>query len=200
MPALRSPKEELFAHEVAAFTPIDRAYLAAGYRSKPQFARGNAGKLLRKPAVAKRTEELRKEFRARCALQLEYLQRLQLPVAEANALDYFEPAGKRGGTGAQRVRFKRLEDLTPDQGRAVASVKLSDKGKIEEVRFHNKNEAIKSLMASIGIKESEQSQNVFLVNLGQRLSAALARADEIGAAEPQSPQLPGLQGDERVEW
>ena len=89
MPALKY-REELFAHEVAAFTPPDRAYLAAGFKSQPEFARGNACRLLRKPEVAKRIDELREDFRSRCALHVEYLQELLLPIVEANPLDYFK--------------------------------------------------------------------------------------------------------------
>jgi hypothetical protein len=76
-----------FAHEVAAFTPPDRAYAIAGFKSRPEFARGNACRLLREPAVAQRIEELRADFRERCALNVEYLQALLLPIVEANVLD-----------------------------------------------------------------------------------------------------------------
>jgi hypothetical protein len=46
-------REELFAHEVAAFTPPDRAYMLAGLKSRPEFARANACGLLRKAAAVR---------------------------------------------------------------------------------------------------------------------------------------------------
>ena len=79
-------REELFAHEVAAFTPPAKAYIAAGFSSRPEFARSHACRLLRKQEVAKRVDELRAEYCERCALQVEYLQELLLPIVEANVL------------------------------------------------------------------------------------------------------------------
>src|SRR5258708_4146582 len=120
-------REELFAHEVAAFTPPARAYLNAGYKSRPEFARGNACKLLRKPEVDQRIDELRAEFRARCALQLEYLQEQLLPLIEANALDVFEAVNDANGAATSRLAFKRLADMR-HQGRAISGVKLNEDG------------------------------------------------------------------------
>ena len=54
MPTSLPYREELFAHEVAAFTPPDRAYLLAGFKSRPEFARANACRLLRKVSVTAR--------------------------------------------------------------------------------------------------------------------------------------------------
>jgi hypothetical protein len=97
-------REELFAHEVAAFTPPDRAYLLAGFKSRPEFARANACRLLRKAAVVRRIDELRAEFRERCALNVEYLQALLLPIVECNVLDCFEQAGQSAAPTASRKR------------------------------------------------------------------------------------------------
>lgn len=194
MPALQDQRYELFAHEVAAFTPPAHAYLLAGFKSKPEFARGNAVRLLHKPDIAARVDELRADYRARCALNLEYVQEQLRPIVEVNPLDFFV-------TQKGRTRFKQLNRLRREQGLAVASVKLNDDGRIAEVKFHNKNEAAKALMASLGIKDSETNNNLFLMNLGQRLSDALAQAgddgsvDEVvpagGMLEPQSNVIDG---------
>src|SRR5215475_10221442 len=111
MGKLRNPRRERFAVEVASMVPVDRAYLLAGFRSKPQWARSNGSKLAHIPEVAARIDELRDQFRAGCALSVEYLQRCLLPSVEANFLDYFE----RGPTGD---RLKSLSDLSRDQGAA----------------------------------------------------------------------------------
>jgi hypothetical protein len=174
------------------------ACLAAGYASKPEFARGNGCKLLRDPEVSARIDELRAEFRERCALQLEYIQALLLPIVEANVLDLFErePQARRG-----IVKFKDLDRLRRDQGLAIANIKLNEQGAIEDVKFHVKVEAARVLLATLGVKDSEQNQSVFLLNLGDRLRAALAADGEKRGIDPVAmldapgnPQAPGMPG------
>jgi Terminase small subunit len=147
-------REELFGHEVAAFTPPVKAYIAAGFSSRPEFARSHACRLLRKPEVAKRVDELRAEYRERCALQVEYLQELLLPIVEANVLECFEPASAATGKTARRkrdrkdtrpakagdprlLRFKALDRLRRDQGLAIAGLKLDKNGAVVDIRFHS---------------------------------------------------------------
>lgn len=182
-------REELFAHEVAAFTPPDRAYLLAGFKSRPEFARANACRLLRKAAVVRRVDELRAEFRERCALNVEYLQALLLPIVECNVLDCFEQAGeattaprKRGRKAApavealsSRLQFKPLDRLRREQGLAIAGLKLGENGAVVDVKFHGKNEAAKALIATLGIKDGDEGASLALLELGSRLGAALAR-------------------------
>jgi hypothetical protein len=181
-------REELFAHEVAAFTPPDRAYLLAGFKSRPEFARANACRLLRKAAVVRRVDELRAEFRERCALNVEYLQALLLPIVECNVLDCFEQAGQSAAPTASRkrktgpaleaassrLRFKPLDRLRREQGLAIAGLKLGENGSVVDIKFHGKNEAAKALMATLGIKDGEGA-SLALLELGSRLGAALAR-------------------------
>jgi hypothetical protein len=182
-------REELFAHEVAAFTPPDRAYLLAGFKSRPEFARGNACRLLRKAAVVRRVDELRAEFRERCALNVEYLQALLLPIVECNVLDCFEQAGQSAAPIASRkrktepapaaapsrLRFKPLDKLRREQGLAIAGLKLGENGAVVDIKFHGKNEAAKALMATLGIKDGDEGASLALLELGNRLGAALAR-------------------------
>jgi Terminase small subunit len=193
MPIRLPYREELFAHEVAAFTPPAKAYMAAGFKSRPEFARANACRLLRKSAVVQRVEELRAEFRGHCALQVEYLQELLLPIVEANVLDCFEAAGgppaktKRRKPGRKdatpalaadpgKLRFKPLDRLRREQGLAIAGLKLGENGAVVDVKFHSKTDAARALMATLGIKEGDQSAGLALVELGSRLGAALERA------------------------
>src|ERR1700760_3976889 len=124
MGRLRNPRRERFAIEVASMVPVDRAYMAAGFRSKPEWARPNGSKLAHVPEVAARIDELREEFKANCALSVEYLQQQLLPAATANLLDYFEADGKHAG----KNRMKSLDALTREQGAAISSVKFGDDG------------------------------------------------------------------------
>ncbi len=190
MPTRLPYRKELFAHEVAAFTPPDRAYLLAGFKSRPEFARANACRLLREAAVVRRVDELRAEFRERCALNVEYLQALLLPIVECNVLDFFEQSSpadgaarprKRGGKTAPALstgaRFKALDRLRREQGLAIAGLKLGDDGAVTDVKFHNKNEAARVLLSTLGINSGENNSDLTLLELGSRLGAALARAN-----------------------
>jgi hypothetical protein len=73
MPTLKDQRFERFAREVASMTPVDRAYIAAGFKpSLLAWHDGNA--LVLCSAVTARIEELRDEFRRRALLHAEYLQ------------------------------------------------------------------------------------------------------------------------------
>jgi hypothetical protein len=195
MPTRLPYREELFAHEVAAFTPPDRAYLLAGYKSRPEFARANACRLLRKPVVVQRIDELRADFRERCALSVEYLQALLLPIVESNVLDCFESASKRPG----RLRFKPLDELSREQGLAIAGLKLGENGAVVDLKFHSKTEAARTLMATLGIKEGDENAGMALAELGKRLGAALARTNEKVIEHSNAPApLPAADSDDRV--
>jgi hypothetical protein len=77
MPALKNQQLEFFAREIAAMTPVDSAYVAAGFKaSLLNWHDGNT--LTHHPAVAARIEELRAEFRERALLHAEYLQQRRL--------------------------------------------------------------------------------------------------------------------------
>jgi hypothetical protein len=150
--------------------PVDRAYLMAGFRSKPQWARPNGSKLAHVPVVAKRIEELRDEFRASCALSVEYLQSCLLPAAEVNPLDYFEP-----DPATKKVRLKEPGALTREQGMAISSIKLSEDGSIAELKWHSKPEAVNTLMRSIGAIADANVNNEVHLDLSARLDRAIAR-------------------------
>jgi phage terminase small subunit len=122
-------------------TPLDRAYVLAGYLHR-QWARPNGSRLAHQPQVAKRIQELRDEFRVSAALSVEYLQRLLLPVAEANVLDFFK-------TVNGRLVPKHLSELKRDHTAALAAIKVEEGGTVD-LKFHNKNEAINVLLRSIG--------------------------------------------------
>jgi hypothetical protein len=204
MPTRLPMREELFAHEVAAFTPPDRAYLLAGFKSRPEFARGNACRLLRKPAVVRRVDELRAEFRELCALNVEYLQALLLPIVECNVLDCFEQAGQSAAPAASRkwktgpaseaassrLRFKPLDRLRREQGLAIAGLKLGENGAVVDIKFHGKNEAAKALMATLGIKDGDEGASLALLELGSRLGAALARVGGKVIDHNDTPAMP----------
>jgi Terminase small subunit len=191
MPTRLPQRKELFAHHVAAFVAPDVAYMRAGYKGA-KFARANAARLLREPDVVARIEELRATFRERCALDLERLQALLMPIVEANFLDFFEPRGqpvngkrckRKGGDkpaadAATSFQFKPLDRLRYEQGLAVAGVKFNDAGEVVDLKLHGKTEAARVLLATLGVSGGEGELS--LLDLGARLGQALERAKSGG--------------------
>jgi hypothetical protein len=167
MARLRNPRRERFAVEVASMVPVDRAYLAAGFRSKAEWARPNGSKLAHVPEVAARISELRSEFVVGCALSVEYLQAKLLPAAELNIIDFFEADDK----------IKPISKFSRDQGAAVASVKLHENGAVAELRFVPKDAAVNTLLRSIGAFTEHHIHDVAvpLPGLAERLRSARER-------------------------
>ena len=172
MGRLRNPKRERFAVEVASMVPVDRAYMLAGFRSKPQWARPNGSKLAHVKEVAARIMELREQFAAGCSLQIEYLQRSLLPTVEANVVDYFE-ADK---DAKAPPKLKKLTELTREQGAAISTIKFNDDGSVAELKFYSKPEAVNVLMRSIGAIVERHEVQVPIPGLADRLNAARLRA------------------------
>jgi hypothetical protein len=170
MGKLRNPRRERFAVEVASMAPVDRAYLAAGFRSKPEWSRPNGSKLAHIPEVAARIAELRKEFTASCQLSVEYLQAKLLPAAEANVVDFFANDGK----------LKSIHSITRDQGAAISSIKFHEDGTVAELKLVPKEAAVSTLLKSVGaIVEQHQHAHLHAgfgpEGLADRLNAARER-------------------------
>jgi phage terminase small subunit len=169
MGKLRNPRRERFAVEVASMVPVDRAYLAAGFRSKPEWARPNGSKLAHEPSVAARIAELQNEFKSSAALHVQYLQSLLLPAAEANLADFVSDDGTDG------PRFKKLSELTRTQAAAIQAISFGDDGAVTDVKLVPKTEAVKALLTSIGATGVQKHEHS-VTGLGDRLDLALKRA------------------------
>jgi terminase small subunit-like protein len=176
MSKLKSRKREMFAIEVAAMTPLDRAYVQAGY-SDTIWARYNASKLAHVPEVANRIDELRKEFSARSGIHAEYIQRKLLPVIEANPQDLYEI--KHDSSGHNIERLRAISEMPRNLAAAIQKVKLDpETGTVVEVAFYSKVEGANVLLRSVGaIKEAEIRNVNGTVNLSTRLDIATARAN-----------------------
>jgi hypothetical protein len=60
------------------------------------------------------------------------------------------------------LRFKRLDRLRRDQGLAIAGLKLDKDGAVVDIKFHSKTEAARTLLATLGIKEGDESAGLAL--------------------------------------
>src|SRR5271154_5309100 len=98
MARLKNPRRELFAIEVASGTPLDRAYVAAGFKGG-RWARPNASKLAHRPEVAVRIGELQQQYATEGGLQAAYIQAKLLPLIEADLRHLFE----KGSDGKPRL-------------------------------------------------------------------------------------------------
>ncbi len=171
MAALKNIRREAFANEVATMTPVDRAYVLAGFKDG-RNARSNGSRMAHDPEVEARINELRAEFRREAWLHVEYLQRLLLPVAEAKISDYYVRDSKMG-----KLRLKAPDELTPDQARAVSEVAFED-GAPVKLKLHGKTDATRTLLQSIGVAIDRQAVDLNLpmndafASMLERLSAA----------------------------
>jgi Terminase small subunit len=190
----------MFAIEVAAMTPLDRAYVLAGYSDTP-WARYNASKLAHVPEVASRIDELQTEFSNRSGIRAEYLQRKLLPLVEANPQDLFDPVydgtGKRIGS-----RLKNVTDLPRDLAAAISKIKCDpETGMVTEIVLSNKIEAGNVLLRSVG-GLTDRHEHDLASGLGQRLQEAFDRqkllapergtAPEQASVEPPRPAIESL--------
>ena len=60
-----------------------------------------------------------------------------------------------------------MDRLRRDQGLAIAGLKLDKDGAVVDIKFHSKTEAARTLLATLGIKEGDESAGLALVELGR---------------------------------
>ena len=169
MARLRNPRRELFAIDVASGTPLDRAYVAAGFKGG-RWARPNASKLAHQPEVGVRIGELQQQYALQGGLQAAYIQAKLLPLIEADIRQLFE----KDQNGKPRLR--NLTELPDGIAASLSSVKVDKDGEIHEFKLANKTDAARTLLQSIGaIIEQHAHAHAHALSGG---SIAL-RADEI---------------------
>lgn len=201
MARLRNPRRELFAIEVASGTPLDRAYVAAGFKGG-RWARPNASKLAHRPEVAVRIGELQQQYATEGGLQAAYIQAKLLPLIEADLRHLFE----KGSDGKPRLR--NLTDLPDGIAAALSSVKVDEDGKIHEFKLASRTDAARTLLQSIGAIIEQHAHAhahahgfAHTSSLADRLNAARARARErmvlngVSASEALG-RYPDVQGTE----
>jgi Terminase small subunit len=148
MPKLRNRRRERFAVEVAAMTPLDRAYVAAGFKDSA-WARYNASRLANTLEVAERIKELHMEFERISSIHAEYIRRKLLPLIEANAKDLF--VTEDTGEGRKILRLKSISEIPRDLAAAIQRIKFDpDTGAPTEYVLHDKVSAGTVLLRSVG--------------------------------------------------
>ncbi len=193
MAKLKNRKREMFAIEIAAMTPLDRAYVAAGYSDTP-WARYNASKLTHVPEVTARIDELQREFSDRAGIQAAYIQRKLLPIVEANTQDLFEPIldgnGKKIGD-----KLRAVSDLPRDLAAAVSKIKVDpESGAVVEITLANKTEAGTILLRSVGgLVDRRELTGKGGASLEDLVKASITVITGVPRA-PNEPFVPSLDG------
>jgi hypothetical protein len=174
MGRLRNVRHELFAIEVAAGTPVDRAYVAVGFKGG-KWARPNGSKLAHKPHVGQRIAELQQQYAIDGGLQAAYIQQKLLPLIEADIRQLFEKDGEG------KLRLRNLADLPDGIAAAITSVKVDESGEIREFKLASRIDAGRTLLQSIGAiveQHAHAHAHGFDPNaLGDRLDAAFSRLE-----------------------
>jgi hypothetical protein len=148
MATLKNRRRERFAIEIAAMTPLAKAYAEAGFKASP-WAPYNASKLMHDPAVAARIEELRDAIGDRAKIHAEYIQRKLLPLVEANPQDLFEAGTNSAGQQCDALR--RITELPRELASAIQKIKCDpETGAVTEISLYNKTEAGNVLLRSVG--------------------------------------------------
>jgi Terminase small subunit len=145
---LRNTKQERFAREIAALTPLAVAYGMAGYGGAPEWHPYNASKLANKPHVKARIDELRAEFEKESAIKVEHVRHQLLRIVEAapRALYERDPDDETG----KRLRLRRIDELPTHVALAVANIKLDpESGEPVEVKLADKVPAAATLLRSL---------------------------------------------------
>jgi hypothetical protein len=145
---LRNTKQEIFAREIAALSPLATAYRTAGYGGDCRWHAYNASKLANKPHVAGRINELRAEFEKLSAIHVDYIRHQLLKMIEANPADLYErdPTDSTG----KRFRLRSITELPPYLSAAIPKLRLDPAtGAPLEIVLANKIEASGTLLRSL---------------------------------------------------
>jgi Terminase small subunit len=145
---LRVTRQERFAREVAALSPLATAYREAGYGGDPRWHAYNASKLANRSRVKARIDELREQFEQMSAIHVDYIRHQLLKIVEADVRDLYErdstdPTGKK-------LRLRSIAELPGYLSRAIARLKIDpENGALTEVILASKTEASATLLRSL---------------------------------------------------
>jgi hypothetical protein len=189
---LRNTKHERFARLIAGLTPLGIAYAEAGFGGDAKWHRYNASRLANRPTVKARIEELRVEFEAMSAIQVEYIRHQLLKTLEADPRDLYE-RDPNDPTG-RRCRLRPIADLPRHLTAAISKLKLDpETGSLVEVSLADKNAAAATLLRSLpgGADEADRGPTLEqLIMATQRTDRPGALKLEVVTGVPRSPHDP----------
>ena len=180
MPALKNPRRERFAQNVAQGMTLEAAFLAAGYKTPG----GNSATVRWKPDVAQRIDELLGLAAAKAGVTVERIVNELAKIAFANAGDYFE-------WGPDGVKIRASDDLTEAQRAVVAEAveTRTEAGGSIRIKLSDKQGALEKLGRHLGMFKDkvEHSGQIDLTGSKDALHRKLAGL----AAKHGAPGVPG---------
>jgi hypothetical protein len=138
--ALKNPRHEKLAREVAAGSSMSAAWREAGLDPKAS----NASRTFRRPEVLARIEYLRGEFNKMAGLSLAALQARLLRIADTNVVRFFEADEKTG-----RLRLRDLTKLPEAVTAPITELRIDSDGAIK-LKTADQLRAIENLLKTIG--------------------------------------------------
>jgi hypothetical protein len=123
--------------DVAGGMSCEAAWRAHGFGSR------NSTRFFKRPAIAQRVEELRREFNEAAAIHLRYIQEKLLSLASSDITNYFE----QNQWGSLRVK-RNLAELPPEMRSAINGLKIDKNGRVE-VKLESKAHAIDTLLKTL---------------------------------------------------
>jgi phage terminase small subunit len=139
MGALRDPRHECYARELAAGSRMRLAWITSGF---PETSR-NWARLARRRSVARRIEELRAEFNEAAGIHLRYIQEKLLAIASADVTNYF----RQNDWGTLSIK-KNLAELPAEQRAAIAELTINKGGQVS-LKLESKSKAIDTLLKTL---------------------------------------------------
>jgi phage terminase small subunit len=119
MPVLKDPRRERFAQEIAKGTIQKDAYVAAGYRVSDESSKPAASRLIKKPEVRGRIQELLEESAKAAGITITRVFVELGKLGFANMDDYV----KRQGDGTAYVDLSKVDR---DQMAAVSEITVDE--------------------------------------------------------------------------
>lgn len=139
MPPLRNHTHEAFCREVAGGAAPAHAWVIIG----KEETSNNSARLMRRPVIVERIEELRREFNRTSGIQLRWLQEKLLPIATSDISSYFE------ADEAGKLKLRDVTKLPPELRAALSELRVDSDGQVT-VKLWNKSDAISTLMKTSG--------------------------------------------------
>jgi Terminase small subunit len=180
--ALKNPRHEKLAREVAAGNSMATAWREAGLDPKAS----NASRTFRRPEIQERVEFLRQEFNRHAGISLAALQSRLLRIADANLIDLFE-ADERAG----KLRLKNLTALPRSVTAPIRELQIDEDGAVK-LKTADPLHAIDSLLRTIGGFAPERAdggkgvslEDIVLASMKDGRSAAVAVNVITGVPQP----------------
>jgi hypothetical protein len=168
--ALKNPRHELLAREVAGGNSMAAAWREAGLDPKAS----NASRTFRRPEIQERIEFLRQEFNRMAGISLAALQARLLRLADCNLISFFEADEKTG-----KLRLKDLTKLPSAVTAPIRELQIDEHGAVK-LKTADPLHAIDSLLRTIGGFAPERDDGGKGTSLEDLIRASMA--DGRGAA------------------